>query len=309
MNIKHTLIRPFAQLLALVVLIAGMGAAPALAQENSETAYKKKFNEALKTAKSGQQAMQSGNNGQALEQFDAAIPMLVEASNMASEAGDDEVARKAKYIGSQLAYTGGRIAVKQENFEAALERFEQGIEMYPDYAKNYRARGLALKKMDQLDDAMESYAQAIEIGNENGDYETANKAEQSIRQHYLFLASQELSSENPTESQADQALTHLNELQEYVEPTADVYYYMAVAHEVKGNYSQAVSLADQALEQHNGSRSDAAKIYFVKGEALINSGDTSGACSTFENATYGDFKARAEHYLEQECSSTSASSS
>ena len=46
------------------------------------------------------------------------------------------------------------------------------------------------------------------------------------------------------------------------------------------NHADCTTLANKALEMHKGSKSDKAKIYFVKGEALMYSGDTDGACAT-----------------------------
>ncbi|NIP53397.1 hypothetical protein GWN42_17115, partial [candidate division KSB1 bacterium] len=79
---------------------------------------------------------------------------------------------------------------------------------------------------------------------------------------------------------------------------SDVYYYLAEIHKVKGEFQQAISMADQALEIHRGSRTDKAKIYYVKGEALMSMGDNSGAKSAFQNAAYGSYKQSAEHYIE-----------
>ncbi len=59
-----------------------------------------------------------------------------------------------------------------------------------------------------------------------------------------------------------------------------------------------MSSADQALELHRGSRSDKAKIYFVKGESLVGLGDSDGAKEAFQNAAVGTYRASAQHYLE-----------
>jgi len=53
-----------------------------------------------------------------------------------------------------------------------------------------------------------------------------------------------------------------------------------------------------ALEMHRGSKTDKAKIFFVKGEALMNVGDMTGAKAAFTNAAYGTYAASAKHYLD-----------
>ena len=70
-----------------------------------------------------------------------------------------------------------------------------------------------------------------------------------------------------------------------------------MAHNIKGNQGACITNANKALELHKGSKADKAKIYFVKGEALMYSGDTEGAKVAFANATYGTYRQSAEHYL------------
>ena len=86
---------------------------------------------------------------------------------------------------------------------------------------------------------------------------------------------------------------------EYVAPDADVHYYTAVAFSAKRDYASAVTAADEALAIHRGSRTDKAKIFFIKGEALMNSGDSAGAREAFTQAAVGQYRASAQHYLEQ----------
>jgi len=83
-----------------------------------------------------------------------------------------------------------------------------------------------------------------------------------------------------------------------IEADADTYYYQAEAAKIIGDYAQAVTLADQAIEIHRGSLTDKAKLYFVKGESLMYSGDVDGAKEAFAGATYGQYKASAEHWIE-----------
>jgi tetratricopeptide (TPR) repeat protein len=91
---------------------------------------------------------------------------------------------------------------------------------------------------------------------------------------------------------------HIEMLLQYVEADSDTYYCTAESQKVNGQFADAIASADQALAIHRGSRTDKAKIYFVKGEALMNSGDIGGAKEAFRNAAYGNYRASAEHYIE-----------
>ena len=268
-------------------------------QEGDGQEYKRAFNTALETAKTGQQAYNGDQLDDAESAFMKAHDEFMQASQLAAQAEDEKVANKASYVAAQLAYKAGLIAAKQEDFDAAAAHFDKGITVYPKYVKNYLGKAKALKDAERIDEAMEAYAAAIEAGNQYGDYETASTAREQIRGYYVFAASQQLAGNNVGTAAADRAIEHLNAMQEYVDADANTYYYLATANEAKGAYDEAIAMADKALELHNGSKSDKAKIYYVKGQALMKQGDSAGARAAFENATYGEYKESSQHFIEQ----------
>lgn len=278
-NIMHMLKRSsFVILLAL--LVGGISASPVFAQT-----YKEAYNAGIEAAKA--------------RNYDEAYSHFTEAAQGARQEGDSDIAERASKVAAQIDYNLGKQLVQNERFDDALERFETGIELYPQYANNYLGKALALKKLERDEDAIAAYQELITYGEENGDSEAIQKGQAGIREHYVFLASSALGRRaEPSASDAREALGYLENLQEYVEADADTYFYMAAANNTLGNYDQAIELADRALEMHRGSRTDAAKIYFVKGEALMYGGNTAAAKEAFENATYGSYKSLAEHYLE-----------
>lgn len=266
--------------LMLAFFTAGLGATPALAQEDQ--AYKEAFN-------AGLEAYQAKNVNEAYNQW-------VRAAELAEQAGDADVAQKAMSYVTQLDYARGLQAYKQENYQEALQHFEAGLQHDPTYTKHYYGQGLTLKKLDRFDDAIAAYMKAAE----GGDRQVAQTAEDAIRKEYIFLASSKLAEggENPTRSQAQQAVEYLTQMQEYVEPDADAYYYLAEAYKTLGDYGQAIEAADQGLEVHRGSRTDKAKLYFVKGESLMFQGNNTAAIEAFREAAFGSYKAPAEHFIE-----------
>ncbi len=159
-------------------------------------------------------------------------------------------------------------------------------------------------------DALSGAREAVEAGNYTTayrKYEEAYRGAQSagdqevmqaVRADFYDMAAA-ASQEGATTAQADQALDALTSMQEYVEPEPELYYYMAESYKAKRDYQQSIAMADKALEIHRGSKTDKAKIYFVKGEALMSLNYNKEAKAAFENAAYGSYKARAEAYLEQ----------
>ena len=282
-HLMHTFTKRLTQALMLALLF--VAATPALAQEEDDQAYKRAYNAAIEAANA--------------KNYQEAYTNFEEAARLAEEAGESEIAQKAIGVVAQLDYNFGAAAAKNEDYETALSHFEKGIENAPNYAKNYLGKASALRKQEKIDEAMAAYQEAIEVGDQS-DPQIAESARNSVRDYYTFLASQALSrgGENVRSADAEEALGYLEEMEQYVEPDADTYFYRATAANALDNYEQAIQYADQGLSMHNGSRSDAAKFYFAKGEALMYMGNIAEAKSVFQNAAYGSYKASAEHYIE-----------
>ncbi len=262
------------------LLLALTFVAPAAAQ-----AYKEAYNAGLKAAEA--------------KDYREALVKFTEAADGAETEGDEDVVTRSNRVIGQIEYSFGVAQMRQENFDAALARFENGINRYPAYAKNFLGRALAYKKLERIEDAMASFQEAIQVATDNADRPTARKAENAIREHFVFLASSGLSRNANGASRADgvAAMEHLAKLQEYVAANADVMYYTAVAHKAQGQNEEAAVAAEAALGMHRGSATDKAKIYYVMGEALMGAGDNAGAISALEQARVGTYRASAEHLL------------
>jgi len=217
------------------------------------------------------------------------------AATGADDASDPEVAQRARYAAAQIDYKLGTTAFKSEDFETALRHYTDGESIYPAYIKNVYGKGLALRNLGRIDEALDNFMAASAAP---GDRKTSLSAEKAIRNHFISQASTALAKRNATSRDADVALGALASLTELMDADSDVYFYTAQAHYVKGDGDAAISAAEQALEIHNGSRTDKAKIYYVLGEAYVSVNDRSAAKNAFENAVYGAYKQSAEHYLE-----------
>lgn len=254
----------------------------------------------LASAQEYKEVFNSAREAALAKDYPTALTKYIEAADGASAEGDADVERNARKVIGQLTYLLGRGELQKEAYDAAMSYFDMGIENYPSNAKNYLARASTLKRMDRMDDAIAAFAQTMEVATAGSDTQTARQAEEAIRGHYIYQASTALSRNGNTTgpADADEAMTHIEAMLQFVDADADVYYYTAESHKVKGEYADAVASADQALEMHRGSRTDKAKIYFVKGEALMNQGQVAEAKDAFQNAAYGNYRASAEHYIE-----------
>ncbi|WP_103030320.1 tetratricopeptide repeat protein [Salinibacter altiplanensis] len=287
----------------LVVAAAGLlglqlGAGGALAQSESSLSaeQKKKLKKELQqTYKEGAQA---GNK----ENYEVAATRFEESVQLAQKLGLSDLVSKIENNLAESLRGAGSAALKQENYEDALSHFNAlGEYTDTDPTAQYN-QGLALINMEDSTEAgLQSLRRAIEIGNEVGNTRVAGLATERIQDEFLARASKALQGDNPSQARIDEALGALDQMTEYVDPNANAMFYRGTALYESGQYQQAVQAARQGLDLHQGSRTDAAKFHFVIAESQIELGDKASACQTFENAAYGDYEARANHYLENEC--------
>lgn len=272
----------------LLLFVTALFTAPAFAQDTETRVvegqeYKMKYNEALEFAK-------AKKYNEAYAAFETTVPL-------AQAAGDNDVADRALKVLAQLDNARGTQAYKQDKFQEALAHHQKGIEHDVSYVPNHFNKAKALQKLDRMEEALPIFQAVMQMD----DRKSASAAESTVRSHYVYLASTALNSNNanPSRNDAQRAIDSLDEMEGYVEADADVYYYRAEALKVLGNYASSIENADKALELHRGSRTDKAKIYFVKGEALMYSGSSQGAKDAFTNALFGNYKPLAQHYLDE----------
>jgi len=279
-----------------VALMMGVGAGPVLAQNNgsSAEAKKKQLQQLKKSFRAGLKAAKSDNSSEAYTQLEQALQLAQETES--SNAAD----QISGYL-QKLPKNWGNTAVENENWSDALTHFDKGIEHAENDAYMYYGKGLALVNLDSTEAGLKTLQQAIEVGNETGNTRVTGLATERTRDEFLARASEALNAENPTSSQIQAALDALDEMREYVDPNAQSLFYRGRALFEGGQYQEALDTAQQGLDMHQGSRSDAAKYHFIIAESQMELGNEQSACQTFEQAAYGDYQARAQHYLKNEC--------
>lgn len=278
-------------------LLLGIGAAPALAQNGGGTsgdAQAEKLKQLKKTFSAGLKAAKANNSSQAYTQLEQALQL---AQDTEQEGATNQI---SGYL-QKLPKNWGNSAIENENWSEALTHFEKGVEHASNDAYMHYGKGLALVNLDSTETGLETLQQAIEVGNETGNTRVTGLATERIRDEFLARASEALNAQNPTTAQANTAIEALDEMREYVDPNAQSLFYRARALFELGEHENALNTAQQGLDMHQGSRSDAAKFHFIVAESQMNLGNEAAACQTFKQAAYGDYQARAQHYLENEC--------
>lgn len=274
---------------AALFLVAGLSAPSVLAQEQSQ--QQQQLEQLKQQYAQAVQAAKQNNASTAYQHFERAL-------ELAQATEQQGAAQKIQQFLVQLPKQWGNEALKNSNYQQALTHFEKGLEHDSTRAYLHYGKGLALINMDQTDAAIQSMTNAIQKGQASGDQRTVQIATNRIRDHFVALASEVLNTQDPTQAQAEEALNYLSEMEEYVEPDARSYFYRATALYHQGQYEDAIASARQGLEMFDGSRSDEAKYHFVIGESYVALNNIEAAKEQFQQATYGDYAQRANHYLE-----------
>lgn len=232
-----------------------------------------------------------------LESVNIAIEYYSEAQEVAEEFGDDQVRDNARAAIPQLHYIKSVLQFRAEIYEGAIESLDRAIDLNSNYATAYYQKAVVLKKMNpnDIEPAMEWYDRAIEIGEMVQDNRTVQNAREGAAEELIYRAVNLAENRN-----FDQAIEYLNRVENFQPESADAHYRLAEIYNQRGNWENALTHANRALELESGGVVAQAKIYFELGTAYKGQGQVNNACDAFENATYGDFSGPANHELEFE---------
>ncbi len=236
-------------------------------------------------------------SSKSLSDLDSAIEDFNEAAQVSNQYDNTELEQKANGIIPQLHYQKSIFLFKQSDFAGAEEELTKALEFNQNYAKAYFQRSVVYKKLNpnDLDGYITLVDEAIDVAENTGDSRTLRSANESAHDELLYRAVKQ--TEN---NRLSTAVELLNKALKYDPESEDVYYRLAEALNKQGKYDDALQHANKALELENGGKSEKAKIFFEIGFAHQGKGDNSAACSAFQNAAFGAFKAPAEHKMEYE---------
>lgn len=246
-----------------------------------------------------------------LSDLETAISDFREAVDVGEEYNDERVTPRAKGVIPQLLYQKSVIYYGNEEYEKANEAVDKALNENSNYAVAYYHKAKIIKKQNDIDDdgiidenvdeLLNWYDRAIQIGDATNNREVAEKAREAAHDELLAVGTRASEDGN-----LDLAIDLLTKAAEYDDESADAYYRLAEVHNKASNPEEAVSYANKALDFENGGKTDKAKIYFELGYAHQTLGNKSVACDAFSNALFGSFKSPAEHKMEFElkCDST-----
>ncbi|MEQ8578640.1 MAG: hypothetical protein RIC57_05030 [Balneola sp.] len=234
--------------------------------------------------------------------LDVAIAAFEETVEVGKKYEDTRVTQAAQGYVPQLYYQKATMLFKREMYEEADKSLNSAIQANANYAQPYYTKGLVAKKLsDDINDALRWFDQAIAVADKTNKGQISRQAKNAAHDELLFRGAKLIEAKNYSD-----AIDLLKLATEYDAESADVYYRIAEAYNKQSKYDLAISNAKIALTHENGGKTDKAKIYFEMGFAHQMKGNKADACSAYTNASFGSFKAPAEHSMEFElkCGST-----
>lgn len=223
------------------------------------------------------------------KEYNAALPLLqqaVEAADPESET-DQKVLALAKKNGGIAAYKAGAGLRKGDKHQEALDAFQAGTELNPDFYANYIGVAQALEGMGEEAKAVKAYLKAAEVSGKSNKPEKAeqmtSKAENMIALAYA-------------DKEWDKTLEMAQAFLEDTE-TAEAHYYMAQALKGQGELNKAVEHAKKAVGI--AGEGDTGKYYMVLAESYEALGQTSDALEAYKQVPSGKYSERAQYKINE----------
>ena len=222
------------------------------------------------------------------KEYDAAFELMgqaLEAADSSSET-DIKVMKLAKKNGAIAAYYVGTGARKADDYEKALETYQQGVDYNPGFYANYIGKAQALEGLEMMAKAVGAYQNAGVVCAKAG---KADKAEQmnSKAENMVAVAW----GDKDWELVKDMSAAYLEGGE-----SADVHYYLSDALLSDGSKDDALMHAEKAIEL----AADGADKYLMqKAEILKSKGDTSGAIEAYKMITDSKYVERAKYEIGQ----------
>jgi tetratricopeptide (TPR) repeat protein len=209
---------------------------------------------------------------------------------------------------SRVLFNEGFALLGQEDYEAALARFEEGLALDPANNRNAFGRAMALAQLDREEEAVAAFEQAIALSETAEDAETLGAARRALgllsyNRAVVLLEASPLPPEAAEEALpllvvVEEALPLLQAAGDETVNAGQLPYQLARVHNVLGNYDEAARYAEAALEA-NADAADKSGYYIELGLARRGAGDVAGAREAFELAREGAWSGWAEHYLRE----------
>jgi tetratricopeptide (TPR) repeat protein len=235
----------------------------------------------LKTKAEQQLTTAYYNNGKSFykaKKYKEAVAEFKLASDASKKIGDTKTQNASNTYIAGINTSYGNSYLKKEEFEKAIGKYQEAIDLKPDYFKAYYGLGATYKKMGDMEKMKESMDMVLKLAPEGDN--TAGKAVSVCATTFKNEGAKALQ-----EGTYEKAINYLNTSLEYDASSGSTYYYLALANNGLANWDAGIAAANKAIELSYAEPSDA---YFEIGKANEGKGDTAAACAAYKNVTSGN---------------------
>jgi tetratricopeptide (TPR) repeat protein len=216
-------------------------------------------------------------------------PVVIQAAKKAAAAA-------LKYDNTSIKENADIILVKaynqmageyfsKDDYNGALAAFDSVLLINPDYSSALYNKALIYIKQGNSDDfekTIDSFIEKMKSGNNEAKVKQAS----DLALNYFRSAGSKANQED----KLDEALNLLNKAAKYGDDK-DLFYYFADVYNKQKDYDKGLDYARKGLALETGDAEAKAKFYFQIALAQEGKGQTSEACESFKNASYGVFAA------------------
>ncbi len=226
------------------------------------------------------------NDGLALlkaKEYSQALDKMLKAIELADPEEDAKVLKLAKGNGAIAAYYAGNADMKNKDMDAAMSKYEKGLELNPG---NYTCKYGIAKVLDEKGmtvDAITAYFDAADAATAAGKGDRGEK--------YLDRAANMVGT-TFSDKKFDDAIA-AGEAYLARGESHEVRYYVAKSLIEQGKGAEALAHAEKAKEL--GGSEDEGKYLLVYAEALEASGNTSAAATAYKAVPQGKYYEHAQY--------------
>lgn len=219
-----------------------------------------------------------------------------------------------------VAYNTGNELQRQGDFEGAIKKYDEALAIEKDY-RIYYQKGLALKKVNRIDDSKNAYLKSLELKNDfDGVYNalggiefskgnfneaigyfekfeqtTKNAKNKSAAKEYIARSYTKLGENAKNDGNLEKAVEYLNKATESFKYDA-AYLLLSNVYYDMGKFDQAIEAANLAIDNRKNVSKGAPHYY--KGLAFKGKGDVAKAKENFEEGRKdAKYKQVCEHEL------------
>ena len=210
--------------------------------------------------------------------------LLMKAIDMADPEEDADVLKLAKANGSKAAYYAGSSDSKAGNHDAAIEKFEKGIELDPASYTNQSGIGKTLRAKGMQLDAIDAYLKAGAMATEAGKADRAASYAKTVSAIVSKLY---------TAKKYDDVVAGGQKFLDAGHEKETVSYYIAQALFKSGKASDAIAHAEKAVEL--GGDASEGKYIYTLAQILEKAGQKSAAMAKYRDVPPGKYYENAQY--------------